>query len=59
MQNGHGHAAFTLTCSMETDMRHGHGLAAWTRTWACIMDKDMGMHHGQGHTVHHGQGHAA
>jgi hypothetical protein len=44
-----GHAAWTLTCSMDTDMQHGHGLqhgsrqTAWTRT--CCMDMDMQYRH--------------
>jgi hypothetical protein len=66
LQVSSSHAAWTRTCSTDTDMQHGHGHAARTRT--CSTDTDM--QHGHGHAartrtcstntdMQHGYGHAA
>jgi hypothetical protein len=64
MYHGHGHAAWTLTCSMDMDMQNLCELAVWT--WTCLVDMFMQ----QGHAawtwtcsmvmdMQHGHGHVA
>jgi hypothetical protein len=67
MQHGHGlgHAAWSLTCSMDMDMQNGqdmhHGLGHAQWTWACSMDMDLQHGHGHAWTIdrYHGHEHAA
>jgi hypothetical protein len=46
MQDGHVHAASTLTYSTDIDMQRGHG--------TCSIDMDLQY----GHVMHQGHGHA-
>jgi hypothetical protein len=41
--HGHGHEAWTRTCTMNVYMHHGREHVAWTLT--CTMGKDIGMYH--------------
>jgi hypothetical protein len=56
MQHERKHKAWSLTCSIDMDKRHGNGNVAWT--WTCIMEIEMVVQHGldlqYGHGVQHG-----
>ncbi len=45
MKQGHGHTAWTWTCSMVMDMQHGHKHAAWTWMWTRGINMDMQYRH--------------
>jgi hypothetical protein len=44
--HGHGYAAWTRICSLDTDMQNGHGHGHAALTWTHSMDTDMPHGHG-------------